>query len=71
MTIQDLMMANQIISYKMLYDIKNMNKLSANSYNFDEANEVDEVISRIEMKLEDISNELKSLITILENCNAK
>lgn len=38
------------------------------SYNY---GKVDETISRIEKKLEDICNELKSLTTILENCNGK
>ena len=38
------------------------------SYNY---GKVDETISRIDKKLEDLCKELKSLNTILENCNER
>jgi hypothetical protein len=50
------------------HDIKVNNAYITSSYNF---GKVDETISRIENKLEDLCNELKSLTTILENCNGK
>lgn len=33
--------------------------------------DMDETVSRIEKKLEDLCENLKSLTTILENCNGK